>query len=175
MLKVFVSAFIFGNSMTWVSASASTHGRNRDLSSLFNIILSSCMSGLGFWFFKCFRVKGATVFLQPRGIQHTSALSTHFARWSHSQEDSWCNKVIPQAFVWLRLFSIHVRHRGNNKNKQRNQKSEHSRPASEQPRTACHYGIWGDQVIFSTYFPYRWDNWIREISKYMSRITWWMC
>lgn len=99
MLKVFVFAFTFGNSMQWVSASASTHGRNRDLNSLFNTTVSSCLSDLDFCFFKCFWLKGATVFLQPGGIQHTNALSTHFARWSHSQEDSWCNKIIPQAFI----------------------------------------------------------------------------
>ena len=104
MLKVFVFAFTFGNSMQWVSASASTHGRNRDLNSLFNTTVLSCLSDLDFCFFKCFWLKGATVFLQPGGIQHTNALSTHFARWSHSQEDSWCDKIIPQAFVFLRVL-----------------------------------------------------------------------
>lgn len=65
MLKVFVFAFTFGNSIKLVSASASTHGRNRDLNSLFNTTVSSCLSDLGFWFFRCFWLKGATVFLQP--------------------------------------------------------------------------------------------------------------
>lgn len=80
MLKVLVCSV--GNSIKLVSASPSTHGRNRDLNSLFNTTVSSCLSDLGFDF-KCFDSKGPPCFCNP-GISAHKCTQRHFARRSHS-------------------------------------------------------------------------------------------